>query len=185
MASKPVPELEDLPTPRVAITLRNHPQLTVERLNNLVQALVDFQQATGTFIILLPFQQSQDLAIAQIMQSALQDNSQIISLEDPQMLKGVFRGVDMAIGMRLHSLIMGTSEGCPCFALSYDPKVNRLMEDLDIPGWDLATLPENPQVICQTWVEHYHNGKSLSAEKILSLVDGALMHREVLQTALG
>ncbi|WP_088243255.1 polysaccharide pyruvyl transferase CsaB [Calothrix rhizosoleniae] len=185
LASKPVPELEDLPTPRVAITLRNHPQLTVERLNNLVQALVDFQQATGTFIILLPFQQSQDLAIAQIMQSALQDNSQIISLEDPQMLKGVFRGVDMAIGMRLHSLIMGTSEGCPCFALSYDPKVNRLMEDLDIPGWDLATLPENPQVICQTWVEHYHNGKSLSAEKILSLVDGALMHREVLQTALG
>ncbi len=185
LASKPVPELEDLPTPRVAITLRNHPQLTVERLNNLVQALVDFQQATGTFIILLPFQQSQDLAIAQIMQSALQDNSQIISLEDPQMLKGVFRGVDMAIGMRLHSLIMGASEGCPCFALSYDPKVNRLMEDLDMPGWDLDTLPEDPQVICKTWVEHYHNGKSLSAEKILSLVDGALMHREVLQTVLG
>ncbi len=185
LASKPVPELEDLPTPRVAITLRNHPQLTVERLNNLVQALVDFQQATGTFIILLPFQQSQDLAIAQIMQSALQDNSQIISLEDPQMLKGVFRGVDMAIGMRLHSLIMGASEGCPCFALSYDPKVNRMMEDLDMPGWDLDTLPEDPQVICKTWVEHYHNGKSLSAEKILSLVDGALMHREVLQTVLG
>ena len=181
LASKPVPELENLPSPRVVVNLRSHPKLTVERLNNLVQALVDFQRTTGTFIILLPFQQSQDLAIAQILQSALQDNSQIISLEDPQMLKGVFRGVDMTIGMRLHSLIMAASEGCRCFALSYDPKVNRLMEDVDMPGWDLATLPEDFHVISNTWVEHYQNGKSLSSEKILSLVNGALQHREVLQ----
>ncbi len=185
LASQPVTELENLPTPRVAITLRNHPQLTSDRLNNLVQAVVDFQQATDSFIILLPFQQSQDLAIAQIMRSALPEHSQIISLEEPQLLKGVFRGVDMAIGMRLHSLIMGASEGCRCFALSYDPKVNRLMEDLDMPGWDLAALPDDPHVICKTWVEHYTNGKPLSSEKIRSLVDGALMHREILQTALG
>ena len=87
----------------------------------------------------------------------------------------------MAIGMRLHSLIMGASEGCRCFALSYDPKVNRLMEDLDMPGWDLAALPEDFHVISNTWVEHYQNGKSLSSEKISSLVNGALQHRQVLQ----
>jgi polysaccharide pyruvyl transferase CsaB len=184
LASKPVTELENLPTPRVAITLRSHPQLTSDRLNNLVQALVEFQQATGTFIILLPFQQSHDLAIAQVMRSALPDHSQIISLEDPQLLKGVFRHVDMAIGMRLHSLIMAASEGCPCFALSYDPKVNQLMADLDMPGWDLTTLPDDPSIICKTWVEHYTNGKPLSSEKIHSLVDGAFKHQQILQAAL-
>jgi polysaccharide pyruvyl transferase CsaB len=174
----------DLPAPRVAVTLRSHPQLTPTRLSHLTRALVDFQKATQTFIVLLPFQKAQDLSIAQAMQSAIKDVSQILCLEDPQLLKGVFRTVEMAIGMRLHSLIMAASEGCRCFALSYDPKVNRLMEDLDMPGWDLANLPDDPNVISKTWIEHYANGNPLSSEKIQFLVDRALIHREVLHQAL-
>jgi polysaccharide pyruvyl transferase WcaK-like protein len=110
--------------------------------------------------------------------------SKILLLEDPQLLKGVYRGVDMAIGMRLHSLIMAASEGCRCFALSYDPKVNRLMEELEMPGWDLASLPDDPNIISKTWIEHYVNGDGLSSDQILSLVDGASMHRQVLNEAL-
>ncbi|MER3588054.1 MAG: polysaccharide pyruvyl transferase CsaB [Mastigocladus sp. ERB_26_1] len=184
LQSKPVPGLWDLSAPRVAVTLRSHPLLTPTRLSNLTRALVDFQKATQTFIVLLPFQKAQDLSIAQAMQSALKDVSQILCLEEPQLLKGVFRGIEMAIGMRLHSLIMAASEGCRCFALSYDPKVNRLMEDLDMPGWDLANLPDDPNIISKTWIEHYANGDPLSSEKIQFLVDGALIHREVLHQAL-
>jgi polysaccharide pyruvyl transferase CsaB len=182
---KPVPGLWDLPAPRVALTLRSHPQLTPTRLSNLTRALVDFQKATQTFIILLPFQQRQDLSIAQAIQPALKDVSKILSLEEPQLLKGVFRGIEMTIGMRLHSLIMAASEGCRCFALSYDPKVNRLMEDLDMPGWDLANLPDDANVISKAWIEHYANGDPLSSEKIQFFVDRALIHREVLYQALG
>ncbi|MCM0593080.1 MAG: polysaccharide pyruvyl transferase CsaB [Gloeotrichia echinulata IR180] len=184
LASSPVPQLEDLPTPRVAVTLRSHPQLTETRLANLTRALVDFQASTQSFIILLPFQKSEDLNIAQAIQPHLAGVSQIICLEDPQVLKGVYRGVTMAIGMRLHSLIMAAAEGCRCFALSYDPKVNRLMEDLQIPGWDLASLPDDPNLISQAWIEYYVNGAPLASEKIQSLVNGALMHREVLYAAL-
>ena len=90
----------------------------------------------------------------------------------------------MAIGMRLHSLIMAASEGCRCFALSYDPKVNRLMEDLQMPGWDLASLPDDPNLISLTWMEHYANGDPLSPDQVQSLVDRALMHRELLSDAL-
>lgn len=181
LEAKPVPGLWDLPAPRVAVTLRNHPQLTETRLANLTRALVDFQKATQTFILLLPFQKSEDLGIAEALQPHLKDVSQIMCLEEPQLLKGVYRGVEMAIGMRLHSLIMAASVGCRCFALSYDPKVNRLMEDTDMPGWDLASLPEDPNVISMTWMEHYANGEPLSSEKIQCLVDRALMHREVLR----
>ena len=184
LEAKPVPGLWDLPAPRVAVTLRSHPQLTQTRLANLTRALVDFQKATQTFILLLPFQQRQDLPIAQVIQPQLKDVSQIMCLEEPQLLKGVFRGVQMAIGMRLHSLIMAASEGCRCFALSYDPKINRLMEDLDMPGWDLATLPDDPNLISKTWIEHYANGDPLSPETIQSLVDRALMHRDMLRIAL-
>ncbi|KYC39752.1 polysaccharide pyruvyl transferase CsaB [Scytonema hofmannii PCC 7110] len=185
LEGKPVPGLWDLPAPRVAVTLRTHPDLTETRLANLTRALVDFQKATQTYILLLPFQESEDLEIAQAIQPKLQGVSQIMSLKEPQLLKGVFRGVEMAIGMRLHSLIMAASEGCRCFALSYDPKVNRLMEDLDMPGWDLANLPDDPNVIGKTWIEHYANGDPLSTDKIQSLVDRALMHREVLKEVLG
>jgi len=184
LEGSPVPGLWDLPAPRVAVTLRSHPQLTQTRLANLTRALVDFQKATQTFILLLPFQQRQDLHIAQLIQPQLKDVSQIMCLEEPQLLKGVFRGVEMAIGMRLHSLIMAASVGCRCFALSYDPKINRLMEDLDMPGWNLAVLPDDPNLIGKTWIEHYANGDPLSPETIQSLVDRALMHRDVLREAL-
>ncbi|MBD2777419.1 polysaccharide pyruvyl transferase CsaB [Iningainema tapete] len=184
LEAKPVPGLWDLPAPRVAVTLRTHPLLTETRLAHLTRALVDFQKATQTFILLLPFQKSEDLNIAQAIQPQLKDVSSIMCLEEPQLLKGVFRGVEMAIGMRLHSLIMAASEGCRCFALSYDPKVNRLMEDVDMPGWDLATLPDDPNLISTTWIENYANGDPLSTDKIQFLFDRAMIHREVLQDAL-
>jgi polysaccharide pyruvyl transferase CsaB len=184
LESKPVPGLWDLPAPRVAVTLRSHPQLTERRLANLTRALVDFQKATQTFILLLPFQKSEDLSIAETIQPHLADVSKIMCLEDPQLLKGVYRGVEMVIGMRLHSLIMAASEGCRCFALSYDPKVNRLMEDLDMPGWDLSSLPDDVNLIGTTWIEHYANADPLSTEKIQFLVNRALIHREVLSQAL-
>ncbi|WP_413174770.1 polysaccharide pyruvyl transferase CsaB [Anabaena azotica] len=184
LESKPVPELAELPQPRIAVTLRNHPQLTETRLANLIDALVDLQQATQAFILLLPFQKSEDLGISEKIQSQLKDVSKIICAEDPQILKGAFRGVDMVIGMRLHSLIMAASEGCRCFALSYDPKVNRLMEDLEIPGWDVKDLPDDVNIISKAWIDFYQNGEFLSSEKIQSLMDGAFLHRELLQEAL-
>jgi polysaccharide pyruvyl transferase WcaK-like protein len=90
----------------------------------------------------------------------------------------------MAIGMRLHSLIIAAAEGCRCFALSYDPKVNRLMEDLAIPGWDVADLPDDPSLISRTWVEYFCHGHSLPSAKIQSLVNQALIHRDLLGEVL-
>lgn len=178
------PGLWDLPAPRVAVTLRSHPQLTPNRLANLTRALADFQRATDTCILLVPFQLSQDLAIAQAIQPQLPGANQILYLEDPKSLKGVFRGVEMAIGMRFHSLIMAAAEGCRCFAISYDPKVDRLMAELSIPGWDVAHIPDDPNIISQTWIEHYANGDPLSPDQIQSLVDRAYMHRELLREIL-
>jgi len=79
---------------------------------------------------------------------------------------------------------MAASEGSRCFALSYDPKVNHLMEDLKIPGWDLQNLPNDVELISKTWIDYYHNSKSLSPHKIQSLVNGAFLHRDLLSKAL-
>ena len=181
--SKPVKGLWDLPAPRVAVTLRSHPTLTPERLTNLTQALISFQKATQTCILLVPFQASQDLSIAESIQSQLTGPNRLFRLKDPRELKGLFRGVEMAIGMRYHSLIMAAAEECSCFALSYDPKVSQLMMELNMPGWEINQLPNDPNLISQTWLEHYANGDPLSDDQIQSLVDRSLMHRDLLVEA--
>ncbi|MEL7035786.1 MAG: polysaccharide pyruvyl transferase CsaB [Cyanobacteria bacterium J06592_8] len=182
--SKAVPGLWDLPAPRVALTLRPHRQLTSERLSLLIQALVSFQTATQAFILLLPFQLSQDFAIAQLIHRAIPNCSQILRLEDPRQLKGVFRGVEMVIGMRFHSLIMAATQECRCFALSYDPKVTQLMTELELPGWELSELPPDANLICKTWLECYANGDALLPAKIESLIERSQIHQEVLYSAL-
>jgi polysaccharide pyruvyl transferase WcaK-like protein len=90
----------------------------------------------------------------------------------------------MAIGMRLHSLIMAAAERCRCFAISYDPKVSQLMTELAMPGWDLDNLPDDPNLMSQTWLEYYANGDPLTSDQILSFVDRALMHRDLLHEVL-
>ncbi|TAE61288.1 MAG: polysaccharide pyruvyl transferase CsaB [Nostocales cyanobacterium] len=184
LTSKPVTELANLPTPRIAVTLRNHRHLTNTRLAHLTQSLINLQTATQAFILLIPFQKSEDLGIAENIKSQLTNNSQILCLEDPELLKGAFQNVDMVIGMRLHSLIMAASEGCRCFAISYDPKINRLMEDLQIPGWDLENIPDDVDFISKTWIEFYQNSDKLSSDKVQSLKTEALLHQQLLETSL-
>lgn len=182
--SLPVKGLWDISAPRVAVTLRSHSSLTPERLANLTQALINFQEASQTCILLVPFQASQDLSIAESIASQLTGPNYILRIEDPRELKGLFRGVEMAIGMRYHSLIMAAAQECRCFALSYDPKVSKLMAELNLPGWDVAKLPDDPNLISQAWLEHYVNGDSLTSDQIQSLVDRSLMHQDLLKEAI-
>lgn len=180
LEAKPCLQLANLRAPRVAINLRSHSLLTPQRKEVLTQAIVDFQKATQAFILLVPFQLSQDLEIARSIAEKLpKGEHQVIFIEDPRELKGLFRGVEMLIGMRLHSLIMAAAEECRCFALSYDPKVSRLMEENSLPGWELASLPEQAQQISTTWIEYYANGEPLSRDRIQSLVDRAMMHQDI------
>jgi polysaccharide pyruvyl transferase CsaB len=180
----------ELPAPRVAVALRPHPGLTEARLEQFTQALAAFQTATDTCVLLVPFQPRKDLPIAEYIQPRLPGSSKIYTLDNPRQLKGIFRGVEMTIGMRFHALIMAAAEGCRCFAISYDPKVSHLITDLNLPGIDLTlpaagetsalTWPEDMRQLTQRWLELYANGEPLSPDQIQSRVDRALMHQDLL-----
>jgi polysaccharide pyruvyl transferase WcaK-like protein len=58
------------------------------------------------------------------------------------------------------------------------------MQDLHLPGWELAHLPTNSHEISRAWIEQYANGEPLSEDQIHFLVDRALIHRECLHQAL-
>jgi polysaccharide pyruvyl transferase CsaB len=176
----PIETVKSLPKPIIAVNLRPHPLLTDAKLKLLIEALNLFQKATNGFILLLPFQQSQDGAIAKNVAQGLKDNYQILSLKDPRELKGIFKEVKFAIGMRYHSLIMALAHQCPCFPLSYDPKVSQLMTELDLFGWELNQIPNDPNLICQEWLKYYENPQILSNLKLQSMIDRALLHKDIL-----
>jgi polysaccharide pyruvyl transferase CsaB len=177
LTASPTSAADNLPSPRVAVVLRSHPLLTPERLDRIIQALKDFHTHTQVFIVLVPFQKSQDLAIAQSIHSRLPNISQVIESSDPCELKGVFQGVEMAIAMRLHGLIMAASEGCRCFGISYDPKVQRLMEEIQCPGWDLGQMPNDSEAIAQQWLQQFNAAPTLSAVQRQTLVQRATEHQ--------
>ncbi|MDA0673225.1 MAG: polysaccharide pyruvyl transferase CsaB [Cyanobacteria bacterium] len=195
MDSQPLPGLWDLPAPRIAVALRSHPWLTAPRIAQFTTALADFQRATQTCVLLVPFQPSHDRPLAEHIQRTLPGPSEIMAPSDPRQLKGLFRGVDMAIAMRLHGLIMAAAEGCRCFALSYDPKVTHLMADVAMPGWamdpadtqpaaPLRPWPDTAAAMTQQWLEHYTNGEPPSRDQIQSRRDRAYLHRDLLHQTL-
>lgn len=185
LAATPVPEIANIPRPKIAVTLRSHPKLTNERLDILTRALVDLQAATDSHILLVPFQLTTDLDLAVQIQAELTDNSQVVTLTDPKQLKGLFQGVDLAIGMRYHSLIMAAAEGCKCWAIGYDPKVSKLMTEIDIPGWELADLPTDAGAISRSWQQHLKTGTALSWASLQTISQKSLAHKDLLTATLG
>ncbi|MBC6419314.1 MAG: polysaccharide pyruvyl transferase CsaB [Prochloron sp. SP5CPC1] len=185
LEGKEISRLSDLPTPRIAVILRGPPHLTPQGLENLTLALIQLQKATDACILLVPFQPVLDQDIADLIAQQLPGSVEVISLENPQELKGLFRGVKMAIAMRYHGLVMAAAAGCTCFAISYDPKVKQLMTELNLPGWELEKLPDKPDLMSQIWLEHYLNGRLLNLGIIQSLISSALIHQKVLYSIIG
>ncbi|MEM8602575.1 MAG: polysaccharide pyruvyl transferase CsaB [Cyanobacteria bacterium P01_H01_bin.121] len=151
LSAKPqqIPHEQDLPHPRIAVSLRPHATLTPTRLQLLIQAIADLQVRLAASIILIPFQPQTDRAIADQVYDRLQKPAVILQESNPQYLKGLFTAIDLTISMRLHGLIMAAAEGSNCYALSYDPKVTALMQDLNLPGSELSQLPTQPGTLVQ------------------------------------
>jgi polysaccharide pyruvyl transferase CsaB len=170
--------------PIVAVNLRPHPLLTPARLALLTQALIEFQRQTQVHLRLIPFQKSQDLAIMMAIASQLPGDYQLMEREDPRDCKGLFKGVQLTIGMRLHSLIMAAAEGNACFALSYDPKVSRLMAEVGIGGWELADLPQTAAAISQTWQQYFHHHQPLPRLQRQHIQHQTQQHQQLLTEIL-
>lgn len=166
---------------RVAVVLRSHPLLTDERLKVLTEALKTFEENTQAQILLLPFQRSLDYDIAVNIQDQLSENAELLMLEEPSQLKGIFQSVDLTIGMRLHALIMAAAEGCNCFALSYDPKVTRLMEDLDLQGYELETLPSDSVYIANHWQQTLKAKATFDQTSIRDRIHQSQIHQTLLR----
>jgi polysaccharide pyruvyl transferase CsaB len=183
---------------RIAVNLREHSSLTPDRLAIITDALIRFQSHLQQNnlecdIILVPFQESLDLKLAQDLQSKI-SNSTLQFIESPQVLKGLFQYMDLTIAMRLHGVIMAASEGCDCFALSYDPKVMSVMQSAELRGIGMIDIDRTPHKdavhsLWATWMNWFRSygadptGES-RAKSRFDHIERAKQHQNLLQQVL-
>jgi len=89
--------------------------------------------------------------------TALIDNRQ----HDHAAIKGVLRHLDLLCGMRLHSLILASSELTPVVGITYQPKVAHYFRELALADRTLSFDDFNPDRLCAHLVRGWQDRADL------------------------
>jgi len=90
----------------------------------------------GMQVVFLPMQHPGDLQVSEAVSGLMRRESFIVrrTCSVPEMLS-VISGLDLLVGMRLHSLIMAAVLGVPPVGIAYDPKIKRFLARVGLePG---------------------------------------------------
>lgn len=105
-------------------------------VTEIVKSIIDIKSEVDANIILVPFFYHQDLKIEKKIQSILKD----LQCEDVYLVDeylhvneylSLVSNMDMMVSMRLHGLIFATLMGAYPIGISYDPKIDGFMKELD------------------------------------------------------
>ncbi len=116
----------------------------------------------GLRAVLLPMDRKHDPRFAARVAEALPAEAQarIVSAEmSARELLALVARCDLVIAMRLHALIFAAICGVPPVGISYDPKVDALMEQLGLQVAASTAQPDSPalsEAILRTWQARAH-----------------------------
>ncbi|MBQ5746680.1 MAG: polysaccharide pyruvyl transferase CsaB, partial [Clostridia bacterium] len=97
----------------------------VEKIQKYVNAV---HEKYGYFPLFVAMQPSKDLPILNEIKEGLSFDTKIVSEVTARELISILEKMEFSVGMRLHFLIFSAVAGVLPIALSYDPKINSLME---------------------------------------------------------
>ncbi|MFA4967913.1 MAG: polysaccharide pyruvyl transferase CsaB [Candidatus Margulisiibacteriota bacterium] len=122
--------------PIIGVSIRKMPDYTA-----LADALDELCRKLDAQILFVPFQFPLDIAASQIVIERMKEKANIIFRQcRPEEIMGIIGQVDLMIGMRLHSLIFAVNCLVPALGLSYDPKVEAFMDEVDLPYLPVALI---------------------------------------------
>ncbi|MBV9232757.1 MAG: polysaccharide pyruvyl transferase CsaB [Candidatus Eremiobacteraeota bacterium] len=134
----------------------------------LARAVDRLAQRHGVRAAFLPLGGASDAAISTDVIRACTSAPVLLPEASTQRSAAILGGARVAIGMRLHALIVAARYGVPFLAMAYDPKVSALCEDLQYP---LAPL----------WIAPAQRRSDAEADE---LVDRLVLERDALSTQL-
>lgn len=112
---------------------------------------------TGLQPVLLPLHPAQDLPVARRLAESLEPQAVILpTMVRPSIVLALLCRMSLLLGMRLHALVFAALAGVPLVGLSYDPKVDALLDSLgEPPLGPLSTLHADEIVAAAmaTWQE--------------------------------
>ena len=129
----PAPEAVPAEKPYLAVSVREtadgRSSAAAEAV--LAEALTAFARSEARRIVLMPMQEEYDTAVCRRTAERLRSaGADAVLCEDnsAENLRRVIAGAECVVSMRLHGLIFAFSAGTPSLALSYDPKIDALMD---------------------------------------------------------
>lgn len=104
--------------------------------NSYLKSLAEFLNRLGKnnkiSITIIPFHQGKDIKICKKLQGMLVVDSRVREYtDDLNEINNFYSNLDLFIGVRLHSLIFSAVKGIPLIGISYDPKTDSLIEEMD------------------------------------------------------
>lgn len=125
-----------LPSPNrdiVAAALRNDIEGRSDVLRAVSSGLDMLQEKFGVSIVLFSSNSSSDREINDDIASATDASCNVIDVGhlSPAQLIEMMRGLDLVIAGRLHTLIFSFISGTPVQAISYDPKMDYLIQNVN------------------------------------------------------
>ncbi len=84
-------------------------------------------------IVLIPLHNKEDVVLVENIASKMREASYIIKGKyTPAQLIGIYGLLDVSVCIRFHGLVFSVMNGTPVVAISYDPKIDSLMDSLGL-----------------------------------------------------
>ena len=113
----------------------------------IARALDEMVRRYKMQVLFIPFQLSRDLSASRRISALMKEKSSIMERElTPRQMLGLIGKLDLLLGMRLHALIFAVNQLVPAVGLSYDPKVEAFLYEVDLPYQRCPELQEEELV---------------------------------------
>lgn len=106
-----------------------------ERYKGIIAATADYLQRRNYNVIFIPMQYPEDIEISTEIANMMETEVKVLNNKyNPEEIVGIISGMELIIGMRLHSLIFATIVGVPMVGLEYEEKINSFLKSIDQPS---------------------------------------------------
>jgi polysaccharide pyruvyl transferase CsaB len=140
---------------KIKIVLSFRSGLTVDRLQALCSSLKQYE------LVVVPLQKQQDTALIK----SLKKQARVIAYDPVQIVQEIATA-DLAVGMRLHFLILAALQNVPFIGIAYDPKVQGICKHWHMPFVRMSELEKLPDLIAREVPKCMHH-----RSKLLSLLE--------------